>query len=252
MHQRAALILTVLLLLASSVPASAGDAGLVVDVEKARAAVRDADRAFAATLESRNLMRFQWFLAADAVFLGDGVHRGPGEIAEAWAIFFNPKAGASISWRPTEISVAASGELAYTIGDAEVRMPGQGGEPSVQPGRFLTLWRKDETQAWKVLATGALVVCLDPALGEIRDRLAALAEVWPPLQPLDAEMTLVSIPESVLESASGELAATIGSYRVEARRGAETSAAAGGYLRLWTREDDGAWRAVAEALSPPR
>lgn len=252
MLRRAALIVPILLLLIPVAIAATDVVDAAVDLETERAALRATDRAFATALAGQSFMRFQGFFAPDAVFLGDRVFRGPGAIAEAYGLFFKPEAGATIEWSPSVIEVAASGDLAYTVGDTEVRMPGPDGETTVQPGRFVTVWRKDAAAVWKIQATGALVVSLDPNLGPIHDRLAALAQVWPPMVPLDAELKLETTPETVLTSASGELAVVIGSFRVQARRGEEMEAGSGGYLRLFEQDEDGTWRTIAESLSPPR
>ncbi|HEX9733855.1 MAG TPA: DUF4440 domain-containing protein [Thermoanaerobaculia bacterium] len=220
--------------------------------EPAREAVLRRDGELAAVLEARDPGRFRAFFHPDAVFLGAEVSCGPDAIAAAWAPFFDPAGDMRLSWRPQEAGVAASGELAYSIGEAEMVFR-HGTER--RGGKYLTIWRPDTEGEWKIAADGTLVIYPDGA--EVRDLRRAFGGFWPPFQHLGGAVKVERQPETVVEAASGDLAYTIGRFAVEVRHGEEVTAASGGFLTLWKKARDAGdlwprWVVVGEALTPPR
>lgn len=242
---RRGILVPLVLLLAAPVTAA-------TEIDRAREAVLEADRAFAAAVAEHDRERFRSFFHDDAIFLGATVSHGAEAIVAAWAPFFDPEGDMRLTWRPRGAGVAGSGDFAYTTGDAEMVFR-RGAER--RPGKYLTIWRRDAEGAWKIVADGTLLVYPDG--GEVRDLRRALGGFWPPLRDLGGAVTITREPETVVEAASGDLAYAIGSYAIEARNGEQTTRGGGGYLAVWkkVREPNDLWPrwvTVAESYSPPR
>ena len=129
---------TALLLLAgcTSVP-QAGSAYLRDEVTKA-------ERAFAASMASRDHEAFQSFLSPEAVFIAKtGPLRGAERVAASWKRFFlTPQA--PFSWEPEVVEVLPSGTLALTSGP--VRDP-----TGRLIGTFTSIWRRQGPGTWRIV-----------------------------------------------------------------------------------------------------
>ena len=226
----------------------------VVDLEREREAIRAAETAFAEMVAGKEQERFEAFFHPDAVFHSETVHRGPEAIRKVWGPFFDPQHEMRLEWAPREIQVAESGEIAWSSGGATMHMKRPWGDEA-REDRYLTLWQKDAEGSWKIRANGSLVVYPDGA--EIRDLRRAVSGFWDPLAQLDAEVDFSWKPGDVLEAASGEMAFTVGTYRVEVRHGETTRAGEGGYFSVWKKiqeksDFDPRWVIAAESFSPPQ
>jgi len=56
--------------------------------------------------------------------------------------------GFSVTWKTTEVTVSASGDLAYCVGPNRFTSPGPDGTVSTAYGKAVTVWRKDP-DGWK-------------------------------------------------------------------------------------------------------
>lgn len=142
--------LLVLLSTLGAPPASAQ----VPDLEREAAAVEAADRAFAEAVKLRDRALFASFIAEDATFLGGGLTQGRDAIVVDWGIFFVAGGPATITWEPHTVEVATSGDMAYTLGDFEVRAVGPDGQPRMSTGTYVSIWRKSPDGSWKVVVDG--------------------------------------------------------------------------------------------------
>jgi uncharacterized protein (TIGR02246 family) len=143
-----------LLALVLSIAALAAAPASAQDLEKERAAVRAADRAFAKAVALHDRELFATFIAEDATFLGGGLTQGRDAIVVDWGIFFAAGGDATITWEPHTVEVAASGDLAYTLGDFEVRSTGPDGQSHKSTGTYVSIWRKQPDGAWQVVVDG--------------------------------------------------------------------------------------------------
>ena len=104
----------------------------------AREQVFAAERAFARSLQDRDLAAFSRHLSKDAIFYGDGVARGPAAVAASWKPFFDGPTA------PASVEVTDSGTLALSSGP--VRAPdGQ------QTATFNSVWRLESDGVWRVV-----------------------------------------------------------------------------------------------------
>ncbi len=138
-----------LLALLLALPAAAADR-----LEALAGEVRATETAFAATLAARDLGAFTRFLAPDAVFVDDPVHRGPGAIVAAWGGYFEG-AKAPFSWAPETVEVLESGRLALSSG------------PVLAPdgrriGTFNSVWRRERDGHWRIVLDHGCPACRCP------------------------------------------------------------------------------------------
>lgn len=129
----------VLAVAANMSPTSARDSS--ADLRKQ---VMDAERAFAATMKTRDFAAFTRFLADEAIFLSpQGNLRGKQAIVRSWRAYYD-KPQAPFSWEPEEVEVVESGTLAYSGGpvyDASGK----------RIGRFNSIWRLKAPGQWEVV-----------------------------------------------------------------------------------------------------
>jgi ketosteroid isomerase-like protein len=58
--------------------------------------------------------------------------------------------GTQISWAPSKVEVAASGDLAYDQGTYTMTGPGPDGKPITDKGKYLAVVKKQADGSWKV------------------------------------------------------------------------------------------------------
>src|SRR3954454_15584959 len=57
-----------------------------------------------------------------------------------------------LTWKPVKIDVAASGDLAYSLASWQLKGKTPAGEDVTQPGKYITVWKKQKAGSWKVVA----------------------------------------------------------------------------------------------------
>jgi len=63
--------------------------------------------------------------------------------------------GATLTWKPLRADVAASGDLGYTTGTYELRVPGKdGADARVSTGNYVTIWKRQADGSWKFVLDG--------------------------------------------------------------------------------------------------
>lgn len=92
-------------------------------------------------------------IAPDGVLLAAGYgKRGEAVVREQYP---ENKPGVVLTWKPEIVDVAASGDLGYTTGPWELRLPGkEGGAPTVHTGRYMTIWKRQPNGTWKFVLDG--------------------------------------------------------------------------------------------------
>lgn len=136
------------LLVACSGPSVGVD--VKVDVKSPQATLDSAlqaDRDFAAAVarDGAKTAFLAWFHPTDSQFVQPGVYlKGAEAIAGP---FEQSPPGFSIGWTPDSGVASASGDFATTTGRYAVKM----GDQTLEQGRYMTSWRKDEAGAWKVV-----------------------------------------------------------------------------------------------------
>jgi ketosteroid isomerase-like protein len=134
-----ALLLASILLTTGCAPARRG-----ADTAALARQVFDTERAFAATMASRDHAAFTSFLSDETVFVTDEEPlRGKDQVAAKWKRFYE-KPEAPFSWEPEKVEVLDSGTLALSTGP--VRDPA-----GKLIGTFTSIWRQEEPGRWRIV-----------------------------------------------------------------------------------------------------
>ncbi len=117
-------------------------------------ALRDADRAHAATTDAEG---FLGFYSDDAFWLytGQPVMDGKSEIG-AWFAPAFARTEFVVGWEPTRVYVGPSGDMGYTSGDWHASWKDGDGQPQELTGTYLSVWRREADGTWKIVAGGDL------------------------------------------------------------------------------------------------
>jgi ketosteroid isomerase-like protein len=118
--------------------------------------VREAERAFARSMATRDFQAFGELVADEALFFGGrGVQRGKAAVLAGWKPFFDGP-NAPFSWEPETVEVLESGTLGLSSGPVK--------DPSgKQTGVFNSIWRREASGRWKVVFDKGCQVCDCPA-----------------------------------------------------------------------------------------
>lgn len=120
------------------------------DVEAVERELMEADRAFARDTALRGVDGWVSAFAEDGKMVGGGpIVEGHEAIREAMEALSRP--GYSLTWEPVFAEAAASGDLGYTHGTYRREVRREEGEPFVETGRYVTIWRRDSGGAFKVV-----------------------------------------------------------------------------------------------------
>jgi ketosteroid isomerase-like protein len=60
--------------------------------------------------------------------------------------------GLSISWQPTEVVIARSGDIAYVVGTYSLSFKSADSKPQTDQGKLLGIWKKQSDGTWKCSA----------------------------------------------------------------------------------------------------
>lgn len=139
---------------ATTTASSTAQAQARAALQQASIQVIAAERAFATTMAQRDFKAFLTFLSPDAIFFsGSTVERGPAQIAEQWAPYFQGRP-APFAWQPDDVQVLSDGKLALSTGPLL-----QGGHVV---GRFNSVWRLEAPGVWHVILDKGEEVCSAP------------------------------------------------------------------------------------------
>ena len=144
-------VLFSLLILAAPVLAGCAQQPEPIDLEAAKAALMEADRAWSET--PPNADAFTASMAEGAYFLNPEAPQAVGkeQIREAISQLFSAP-GVALQWKASSAEVSSSGDLGYTLGTFELTVNDSEGNPVTREGKYATIWRKQADGSWKVVA----------------------------------------------------------------------------------------------------
>ena len=126
--------------------------------ERDEAALMRTDRDFQKVAAERGAAGFASFFAEDGVTVTrDGPVLGPKAIEEMRKPFFATP-GNRLDWKPT--GAESEHDLGCTLGRYQITRMHEKGEKSVSHGTYLTAWRRQPDNTWKVIFDGGMP---DPA-----------------------------------------------------------------------------------------
>ena len=114
--------------------------------------LRSADSALTAAIAATDAARTAAFYEDNAELLpvAEPAVNGRDAIRRKWAEFFGIPGFANQS-RLTQVDVSADGTLAYTRGTYETAMTGGDGKPTVERGKWVTVWRRQADGSWRIV-----------------------------------------------------------------------------------------------------
>ena len=127
-------------------------ASAAVNSLAAEVAVRKADADWAAAARTSKVDTWMSFYAVDAIVLlpNDQLASGK-ELARRAVIRLFALPHLLVEWRPIEVTVPLSGDLAFLIGSYERRFDDSHGMPVSDRGRRLEVWRKQTDGTWRCI-----------------------------------------------------------------------------------------------------
>ncbi len=113
-------------------------------------AVWRADQAWAEAAATNDVDRMLAFYDEDAVFSGTTpLTVGLEQLRALWATLFG-RTDNRLTWKAELVSVAPSGDVAFSSGSWE-HTYSQDGQPQSEEGTYWAVWKKQPDGSWKVL-----------------------------------------------------------------------------------------------------
>ena len=128
--------------------ASAGCAKKV-DMAGSKTALQTADADWSKSVAT-GADAFMGFVATDGVIMPPNEPAVSGSGAHDWAAKMMAMPGFGVTWTANMVEVAASGDVGYTSGTYDLHMNAPDGSAISDHGKYLTVWKKDASGAWKV------------------------------------------------------------------------------------------------------
>jgi ketosteroid isomerase-like protein len=118
-------------------------------IEEYRREIAKAEKAFAELAAREGVgAAFLVFAAEDAVLLrGKRMISGKAEIEKYFAS--SPLSDVKLTWEPSFIDVAQSGDMAYTYGSYIFSAKDTAGAAMEETGIFHTVWKRQDDGSWK-------------------------------------------------------------------------------------------------------
>ena len=123
------------------------------DTRKAdEAAIRAASADWNKAAQARDLDKAASYYAEDAVFLVDkgALVKGKNSIRMVWKDILAPTAPV-LTFTTSFVEVARSGDIGYEYGTAEFTTANKKGKPTVEKGKYVTVWKKQPEGSWKAV-----------------------------------------------------------------------------------------------------
>ncbi|HXO05161.1 MAG TPA: SgcJ/EcaC family oxidoreductase [Candidatus Sulfotelmatobacter sp.] len=115
------------------------------------AAIRAASTAWSQAAQAKDLDKAVSFYADDAIeFVDKGpLAKGKENIRESWKKLL-ALPGPGLSFAPTAIAIAKSGDMAYEYGLYDIITTDKNGKTNDEKGKYVTVWKKQADGSWKV------------------------------------------------------------------------------------------------------
>lgn len=117
------------------------------------AALRKLDDEWSKAVGARDVEKTVSYYTDDAVVMPPNIPTLSGKeaIRTLWQSMLGSPA-TSGGWKATKVEVAGSADLAYVSGNYEFAEQDRSGNPIVDKGKYLTVWKKQSDGGWKCVA----------------------------------------------------------------------------------------------------
>jgi ketosteroid isomerase-like protein len=99
----------------------------------------------------RGAQGYMSYYAEDAAELPNGEDMLQGKKNIAKTMGFLDQKDNHLTWTPVYADMAASGDFGYTYGTYEFRSKDKDGKPTVEYGKYVSIWKKQKDGNWKVV-----------------------------------------------------------------------------------------------------
>jgi ketosteroid isomerase-like protein len=113
--------------------------------------LRQLEADFMKAAAERGSQGYMAFYADDAAELPNGEDMLQGKENIAKTMGFLDDKNNHLTWTPVHADMAASGDLGYTYGTYEFRSKDKDGKPTVEHGKYASIWKKQKDGSWKVV-----------------------------------------------------------------------------------------------------
>ena len=116
-------------------------------------ALRDSDAQWSKAAGAKNVEQFVSFFADDSSELPPNAPMVTGkEAIRKWASELMAQPGIAVSWQPTKVEVSRTGDIGYELITYQLTVNNPKGKPVTDHGKGLTVWEKQPSGSWKVVA----------------------------------------------------------------------------------------------------
>jgi ketosteroid isomerase-like protein len=112
--------------------------------------LRQLEAAFMKAAADKGAQGYMSYYAEDAAELPNGEDMLQGKENIAKTMGFLDQKDNHLTWTPVHADMAASGDLGYTYGTYEFRSKDKDGKPTVEYGKYASIWKKQKDGGWKV------------------------------------------------------------------------------------------------------
>ncbi|HTZ95018.1 MAG TPA: DUF4440 domain-containing protein [Terriglobales bacterium] len=112
--------------------------------------LRQLEAEFMKAASERGAEGYMSYYAEDAVELPNNTDALQGKEAIAKTMGFLNDKNNQLTWTPLFADVSVSGDMGYTYGTWEFRSKDKEGKPTVERGKYTTIWKKRKDGSWKV------------------------------------------------------------------------------------------------------
>jgi len=99
----------------------------------------------------RGSQGYMSYYADDAVEVPNGAAFIHGKVEIAKGMGFLDDKNNQLIWTPVGADISASGDLGYTYGNYEFHSKDKDGKPSVEYGKYTSIWKLQNDGSWKVV-----------------------------------------------------------------------------------------------------
>jgi len=99
----------------------------------------------------RGSQGYMSYYADDAVEVPNGAAIIHGKVEIAKGMGFLDDKNNQLMWTPVGADISASGDLGYTYGNYEFHSKDKDGKPSVEYGKYTSIWKLQKDGSWKVV-----------------------------------------------------------------------------------------------------
>jgi ketosteroid isomerase-like protein len=122
-----------------------------VDAKDSAATLMRLEADFMKATAERGSQGYMSYYAEDAAELPNGADMFRGKDSIAKTMGFLDDKNNHLTWTPVYADMAASGDLGYTYGTFEFSSKDKDGKPTVEYGKYASIWKKQKDGSWKVV-----------------------------------------------------------------------------------------------------